>query len=355
MKDKADPLSFATARPRGCSGSCYLDRVPLLLVLLWQAPLSFTLKNDVAVGQKPAIELHAIDRVTEIRIELVSNDGQHVTLSHPGLAAGQRATLAIGGVPPGKHHFTGTLSLTIVGHGPWSYDLDFDTLVRAAMEVRYDWEHLDLTGHVLRFQLSRPARSAELKVLGEDGGELGGGSASFHGEPPGTWLALPWTQQPRKVMTMKLHAVASDGVSADVDLYPWSVTIEHEDVNFETDSAVVRPTEASKLDRSLQKIEQVVRDAQRFIKVKLWVAGHTDTVGTKDHNRKLSLDRARAIADYFRRKGLKIPISYEGFGEDLLKVRTPDETDEPRNRRADYVVGAASAPPPIRGDWKDLK
>src|SRR5262249_36749474 len=212
-----------------------------------------------------------------------------------------------------------------------------------------------LKEHVLQFQLSRPAKSAQLEVIGENGEALGSGEASFHGEAPGTWLPIRWSQKPGKVMLMRLPASASDGLSAHVELVPWSVTIEHEDVNFDTDRAIIKPSEAGKLDRSLAKIAEVVKGAERFLKVKLWVAGHTDTVGSKDHNRKLSLERARAIAEYFRRKGLKIPISYEGFGEDLLKVRTPDETDEPRNRRADYVVGAASAPPPIRGDWKDLK
>ena len=335
---------------------CYLGTVPVLLLFLLQgAPVSFRLKADVPAGQKPALELVAIERVTGIRVELHRDDGPTVSLSHPGLASGERATLTIADAGLGKHHFTGRLSLTVVGQGPWSYDLDFDTQVRASMEVRYDWEHLDLTGHVLQFQLSRPARSAELEVRGEEGGELGRGAATFHGEPAGTWLALPWTQEPGKVMTMRLHAVATDGVAIDVELVPWSVTIAHEDVNFETDSSVIRPSEAGKLDQSLHKIEQVARDAQRFLKVKLWVAGHTDTVGTRDHNRKLSLDRARAIAEVFRRKGLKIPISYEGFGEDVLKVRTADETDEPRNRRADYVVAAAGALPPLRGNWKDLK
>ena len=50
---------------------------------------------------------------------------------------------------------------------------------------------------------------------------------------------------------------------------------------------------------------------------------------------------------------------YEGFGEEALKVATADQTDEPRNRRADYVLGAATAPPPgslgplaARASWK---
>ena len=105
-----------------------------------------------------------------------------------------------------------------------------------------------------------------------------------------------------------------------------------------------------------------MKRTERFIKVKLYVAGHTDTVGSKDHNRKLSLDRARAIAEYFRKKGLAIAIVYEGFGEDVPKVETPDDTDEPKNRRVDYVLGAATSSPPFSGayrgvaaEWKSVR
>ena len=81
------------------------------------------------------------------------------------------------------------------------------------------------------------------------------------------------------------------------------------------------------------------------------MAGHTDTVGSSAKNRKLSLDRARAIGRYLRAKGIAIPIAVAGYGEDVLKVRTPDATDEPANRRADYVLGPLGAAPPFAGPY----
>jgi outer membrane protein OmpA-like peptidoglycan-associated protein len=164
------------------------------------------------------------------------------------------------------------------------------------------------------------------------------------------------------VLELKLRVAAGDGVATNVELVPWSVEIAHEDVHFATDSAQIDPAEQPKLDASLAKIEDVVKRSQRFVKMRLYVAGHTDTVGPSSKNRTLSLSRARAIASYFRSKGLALPIAFAGFGEDVLKVPTPDNTDEPRNRRADYVIGPANAPPPFRGpylkahaDWKQLK
>lgn len=234
--------------------------------------------------------------------------------------------------------------------------------VRAPFHVSYDAEHLDLEHHTLQFRMSRPAGSAELAVIGEDGGDIGSGTASYHGEPPNTWLALAW-QQPGagRVLMLKLRVVSADGKVTNVELTPWSVTIDHEDVNFATNSAVIEPGEEAKLDASLARILEVVKRSEKFVKMRLYVAGHTDTVGSSAKNNTLSLDRARAIAAYFRRKGLTLPIAFAGFGEQVLKVKTPDETDERRNRRADYVIAPQSAPPPFAGpylkaraSWKQL-
>jgi outer membrane protein OmpA-like peptidoglycan-associated protein len=127
--------------------------------------------------------------------------------------------------------------------------------------------------------------------------------------------------------------------------------VAHEDVNFRTDSAAIDPDETRKLDASLAQIDEIVKRAGRFMKLKLYIAGHTDTVGPPDKNRKLSLARAVAIGGYLRGKGLAIPIVVAGFGEDVPKVKTPDNTDERANRRADYVLGPAAGAPPFKGPY----
>jgi outer membrane protein OmpA-like peptidoglycan-associated protein len=162
-------------------------------------------------------------------------------------------------------------------------------------------------------------------------------------------------------MTLKLR-VAGEAGTVNVELVPWSVVVEHEDVNFRTDSAVIDPEESKKLDAAVEKIGAIIKRSEKFMKMKLYVAGHTDTVGPADKNRKLSLARARAIAAYFRGHGIALPIAVAGFGETVLKVQTPDETDERANRRADYVLGPAAGVPPFKGpylkvraDWQQLR
>ena len=328
-------------------------------------PISVQLKNDVPGGQKPSVTITALERVANLRLELTRDDGQKFTLTHPSLAAHQHITLPIGDGQAGRAHYQGQLTMDLPGQpkqSPWSFDLTFDTLIRGALEVGYDYGHVDLENHTLQFRLSRPAASAELVVIGDNGQELATVKATYHGEPPGTWLPLTWQPKgPGNAMQLRLRATSTNGLATRVELAPWSVNIEHDDVTFASASADIAPSESGKLDVSLAKIRETVRRAASFLKVQLYVAGHTDTVGGKDQNRKLSLARARAIALYFRQHGLDIPIAYEGFGEDSLKVGTPDETDEPKNRRADYILGAWGAPPPeslsrrgVRGHWQNL-
>ena len=227
---------------------------------------------------------------------------------------------------------------------------------RAPINVSYDAEHLDLDRHVLQVKISRKADSAELTVYGEDGKEIGKGAATLGDQKPNTWIPILWTQADGvPVMKLKLRIAAADGVASTVTLIPWSVTVDHEDVTFATDSAKIEASEESKLDDSLAKIQEIVNRSSKFVDLQLFIAGHTDTVGPNDKNRKLSLDRARAIAAYFRKKGLKVPIAFAGFGEEVPKVKTPDNTDERANRRADYVLGPAGAPPPFKGPYFKAK
>lgn len=69
------------------------------------------------------------------------------------------------------------------------------------------------------------------------------------------------------------------------------------------------------------------------------VIGHTDTVGDKEYNRSLSLERAQFVANLLRKQGLKVhALTVESHGERNPLVKTPDNTAEPRNRRVEISI-----------------
>jgi outer membrane protein OmpA-like peptidoglycan-associated protein len=325
------------------------------------APLDVGLKNQVPAGQKPSIQLTANAPIQRVDVELTrTDDGKHFSLGHGPMKPGESASLPIGDGKAGHFHWQGKLVAHLPDGNQLTNQITFETATTGNLQVKYARDHLDLDAHVLEFQLSRPAGAAELHVFSDDGVEIGQGQATFHGEPAGTWLPISWTQKAGNVMRLELRATSQDGQAVLVKLLPWSVHIAHEEVNFPTGSAQIPPAETGKLDASYGKIIEAVekaRKAQPDISVRLFIAGHTDTVGSSADNRKLSLDRARAIAAWFRDRGLPLPIAYAGFGEDALKVKTPDQTDEPANRRADYIVGVEEpqVKKGVRASWVPLK
>lgn len=73
--------------------------------------------------------------------------------------------------------------------------------------------------------------------------------------------------------------------------------------------------------------------------VDMSVIGHTDTQGAADVNERLALQRANAIAEMLRQQGLHLAaLVVESHGERNLLVPTPDNVEEPRNRRVEITL-----------------
>lgn len=101
------------------------------------------------------------------------------------------------------------------------------------------------------------------------------------------------------------------------------------------DPGSARPTMGSA--RQLKQILQAIRDTGS---IDVEIYGHTDSTGSAITNMDLSLQRAQQVKEILVRSGVIAPehikITYHGEGEPL--VPTPDNVQEPRNRRVEVVV-----------------
>ena len=87
------------------------------------------------------------------------------------------------------------------------------------------------------------------------------------------------------------------------------------------------------------QLVQVLAQAGERPGGEILVTGHTDSVGSVEANDALSLKRAQSIRTLLLARGFKPElIEAMGRGERELRISTPDETEEPRNRRAEIVV-----------------
>jgi outer membrane protein OmpA-like peptidoglycan-associated protein len=209
---------------------------------------------------------------------------------------------------------------------------------RAPLRVDVDKAKVDLQGHHLELVASRPLAKVSIKVTGDSGTVLDAQSQDLGPLAAGTSLVVRWSPlNDEPILKIEVVATDTDGYWRTITLTPWSITIPHEEVNFRTDSFQIDDPQKPKLEASFAKITEALAK-HSDIRVTLFLAGHTDTVGDASYNLRLSRQRAQSIAAWFRQRGLKLPIAFEGFGETSLLVKTADEVDEPRNRRCDYIL-----------------
>lgn len=325
-------------------------------------PAAISLVNDVAAGKKPALIVTANQPVAVVTLDIERQEDHKTFHAKAGpLRVGQKAELPVGDGKSGHATWKGKLLL----RGAWgesSNEVTFNSQVGGAntgggVNVSYDGAHLDLDKGVLQFQVSKPIVRAQLTVVADDGSEVARVDKSLAGSAANKWLSIEWTPSKKNVLRLELKVVAANGDTKTLKLVPWSVPVAHEEVVFASGSSTIDKAQEPKLDASYQKLFDTidrVRAVEPSLDVKVFIAGYTDTVGNAQDNLKLSRDRARSIAQWFRDHGLAMPVYYAGFGEERPRVKTPDNTDEPRNRRADYVAGAEE-PAFGRGRFVELR
>jgi OmpA-OmpF porin, OOP family len=103
-------------------------------------------------------------------------------------------------------------------------------------------------------------------------------------------------------------------------------------VNFETGRAVLTK-------ESYPILDEVVKLMKEDKSYKLKITGHTDNVGTLEHNMKLSKDRAQAVEDYLESKGLD-PDRFIviGFGPTRPVASNDTPEGKAKNRRVEFTV-----------------
>jgi outer membrane protein OmpA-like peptidoglycan-associated protein len=91
--------------------------------------------------------------------------------------------------------------------------------------------------------------------------------------------------------------------------------------------------------KSLSQVQDVLRTIRERVPVDISVVGHTDTLGSKNYNYRLSLERAKAVAALLATEGVDPAIiDITSHGKDNPLIPTGDQVSEPRNRRVEVTV-----------------
>jgi outer membrane protein OmpA-like peptidoglycan-associated protein len=134
---------------------------------------------------------------------------------------------------------------------------------------------------------------------------------------------------------MDLTQVAAyQEITRDLYLVPLEVgsTIRLNNIFFDFGKATLRP-------ESVPEMERLAGYMASNKGMEIEISGHTDNVGSKDANLKLSDDRAKAVADYLVSMGIEAErIKSKGYGE--TKPVSTNDTDEGKqlNRRVEFTI-----------------
>lgn len=105
-----------------------------------------------------------------------------------------------------------------------------------------------------------------------------------------------------------------------------------DNLEFETGKSIMRQESYASLDELVILMNS--KPAYR-----LYIAGHTDNVGNKKANTKLSEDRAKAVKNYLVSKGIGADrIKTEGFGDSRPIAPNTTPTGRQKNRRVEFKV-----------------
>ncbi|HEX5698881.1 MAG TPA: OmpA family protein, partial [Rhodoferax sp.] len=153
-------------------------------------------------------------------------------------------------------------------------------------------------------------------------------------------------KQGEEVLTKAGQAVSLDGIT------PVPMEVSEQKVKSDFGSAIAaRPpvpeqfvfyfnlgsTQLAKESRAL--LPSVLAKVRARQTLDIWLIGHTDTTGDVKRNDALGLKRAKALAKQFEKLGIKdLSVTIESYGERSPQVATPDNTPEPRNRRAEATL-----------------
>lgn len=317
--------------------------VPLALFTEARAgDLKFSYPTNLSSSQKPSITVIVPRPVDEMAVDCTAGAE---TLNFHALS-----------VPAGQRTFSWNRDPEVT-HATCVVQAQFSDGFTEGVEVELDYSYgpplkvdlskagVDIKAHTLTVSASGAVDTATIIAYGVGKAVLDEQEVPIKAGPGS--ITIPWVGEASEVVLLDI-TLRQGSSWAGFTFSPWILDIPHDDVLFASDSDLIDPSEEWKLQKTLEQLHDVVARYGDLLPVKLYVAGCTDTVGNPAHNKDLSNRRARSIARWLKGHGFTYPIFFHGFGESLLAVKTPDETDSPANRRAIYIV--SSNPPPAGSD-----
>ena len=137
----------------------------------------------------------------------------------------------------------------------------------------------------------------------------------------------------REELAREIAGEVAEIPDASVRVTGEGVVISLENIQFTADSAILRPSELSKLDR-------IAEILARYPERDILVGGHTALAGTAAGRLQLSQERAASVAEYLISKRVRTPdrVVIHGYGSEQPLADNNTQEGMQRNRRVEIVI-----------------
>ncbi len=119
-----------------------------------------------------------------------------------------------------------------------------------------------------------------------------------------------------------------------IDLHPVEIGkgIVMKNLFFDTDKYDLNPESETELNRLFVFLTNNAA-------VSIEISGHTDNIGSSDHNQKLSENRAKAVYDYLINEGIdESRLKYAGYGDTYPIASNDSKKGRAKNRRTEFKI-----------------
>lgn len=304
-----------------------------------QEPMRYEVLERHLAHEPAQLRIIANSELSDVSVRIDHCAGEPVAAHFDAIHAGE-IKLVQWPQPAGDYRCGVRIDGLWNGGAKWHVVRNHDFRSALPMSLEVNLRELSPDASSVMLHASHPFKKAAITVSDEEGEIIDSREVAV---PSVRDFKLSWT--PNGSSPALLEIRIDDGLGAWATNTIFYFTIPHTDIVFDTAKSTIRRDQESSLRDSLDKILGIIAHHER-VAVDLYITGYTDTVGSVQSNDRLSRDRAKAIAAWFRANGLKIPTYYRGAGERVLAVQTPDETPNEQNRRAVYIL---SNRPPVDG------
>jgi outer membrane protein OmpA-like peptidoglycan-associated protein len=118
----------------------------------------------------------------------------------------------------------------------------------------------------------------------------------------------------------------------DVESEERGVVVTMGDILFDFDSYSIREDTREKLEKIAEIIKKKYPDREIIIE------GHTDNIGKKDYNYKLSERRAKSVSEVLKPRIGHDKFSFKGYGQDKPVADNSTREGRSKNRRVEIII-----------------